>query len=111
MKNSGHRPHPPEHLGTAGRDLWRSLAAEYGIGDAAGMALLTSAAECLDRVTQARAEIERDGLTIRDRFGQPKPHPAAAIERDARGGLLAALKALNLDVEPLNDGPGRPAGR
>lgn len=101
---------PPDHLGEAGRDLWRAVATEYAVQDAAGLALLASAAECADRVAQAREQIERDGLTVLDRFGQRKPHPAAAIERDARAGMLAALKALNLDLEPLRDGPGRPPG-
>ena len=61
-----------------------------------------------DRAEAARALLERDGITILDRWGQVKPHPAAAIERDARSGLLAALRALNLDVEPLRDRAGRP---
>jgi glutathione S-transferase len=45
-----------------------------------------------------------------DRFGQPKPHPLLATERDARAQFLAALKALNLDLEPLRDRVGRPGG-
>jgi hypothetical protein len=39
-----------------------------------------------------------------------KPNPACTIERDARQGLLAALRALNLDVAPLKP-LGRPGGR
>jgi hypothetical protein len=37
-------------------------------------------------------------------------HPALQLEKDARNGLLAALKQLQLDIEPLRDRPGRPAG-
>ena len=47
---------------------------------------------------------------MRDRYGQLKAHPAVNIERDARAAMLAALKAMNLDVEPLRDRPGRPGG-
>ncbi len=47
-------------------------------------------------------------MTI-DRFVQRKPHPLLAAERDARAQMLAALKALNLDLEPLKD-RGRPPG-
>jgi hypothetical protein len=49
-------------------------------------------------------------MTVADRFGQPKVHPAVLIERDARGQMLAALRDLHLDLEPLRDRPGRPAG-
>ena len=45
-----------------------------------------------------------------DRFGQVKSHPLLSVERDSRAQYLAALKALNLDLEPLRDKPGRPGG-
>ena len=67
--------------------------------------------EAFDRMKLAAAEIARDGQTIIDRFEQPKPHPLLATERDSRSQLLMALKSLNLDLEPLRDGPGRPGGR
>lgn len=63
------------------------------------------------RLRLAQEAIQRDGMTILDRFGQRKAHPLLPAERDARSQMLAALKALNLDVEPLHDRPGRPAGR
>ena len=45
-----------------------------------------------------------------DRFGFRKPHGLFAVERDSRAALLQGLRALNLDVEPLKTGPGRPGG-
>jgi hypothetical protein len=42
--------------------------------------------------------------------GLRKAHPAIAIERDARIALLAALRALKLDLEPLEPRVGRPGG-
>ncbi|MCR5875698.1 hypothetical protein LRS10_16910 [Phenylobacterium sp. J426] len=83
---------------------------EYCIADAAGLALAQTAAECADRMASAQEAIARDGAMILDRYGCPKAHPACVLERDSRTGLLAALKALNLDVEPARDGPGRPPG-
>ena len=56
----------------------------------------------------AAAEIDRDGETIKDRFDQVKAHPALVAEKDARSQMLAALKQLRLDIEPVRDGPGRP---
>ncbi len=101
---------PPKHLKADGRRLWRDLADEYGIDDAAGLTLLCTAAECLDRMRAAQKAIEAQGEVVDDRYGVPKQHPACALEKDSRNGLMAALKAMNLDLEPLRDGPGRPGG-
>lgn len=101
---------PPKHLGEAGATLWKGLVSEYAIADAAGLKLVQTAAECADRMAAAQDALASDGTFVRDRYGQVKVHPAAALEKDARAGLLAALKQLNLDLEPLRDGPGRPPG-
>ena len=37
-------------------------------------------------------------MTMQDRWGQTKPHPLLATERDARAGFLAGMRALGLDV-------------
>lgn len=108
MKNS---PSAPASLSPEAKRLWRRLLSEYSVTDGAGLLLLRTALEALDRMRAAQAELTRDGVTVRDKFGQAKAHPACQIERDARTGMLAALKALRLDIEPLHDAPGRPAGR
>ena len=105
------RLRPPGHLAKTSRDLWRALVNDYRIDDAGGLAILTSGCEALDRATEARKQIDADGMTIVDRFGVKKGHPLLAAERDARSGFLQAMRALNLDLEPLRDGPGRPPGR
>jgi hypothetical protein len=102
-------PQPPAHLGEAGLGLWRSIQQSYQIDDPGGLALLTVAAESSDRVASCRRQLDEAGEVIMVR-GQPRAQPAAAIERDARAALIRALKALNLDVEPLRDRPGRPSG-
>ena len=86
------------------------LQAEYGISDAAGLLLLQTAMEAFDRLAECQASIALHGASCPDRFGQLKPHPLLGPERDSRAQMLAALKALNLDLEPLRDGPGRPSG-
>lgn len=58
---------------------------------------------------KAQGILRREGIVIRDRFGQKKQHPATLVERDAKMALVRNLKALNLDLEPLNL-PGRPHG-
>ncbi len=81
------------------------------IDDTAGLKILRGLFEASDRAEGCRERIERDGLTVTDKFGQTKPHPLLAIERDSRAAVLAGLKALNLDIEPLRDKAGRPPGR
>lgn len=102
---------PPRGLSTEAKAWWKRLASEYGIEDDAGLLLLQTGLEAFDRMRIAQAAISRDGMTVLDRFGQRKAHPLLPAERDARAQMLAALRALNLDVEPLHDRPGRPAGR
>lgn len=102
-------PNAPK-LKVAGRALWKALQAEYDITDAAGLVLLRTAAECRDLEVDATAEARRDGLVITDKYGQKRPHPCLSVARDARAHMLAAMKSLNLDVEPLRDRVGRPGG-
>ena len=99
----------PPHLREAGAIFWRDVVAEFHISDAAGLALLTTAAECIDRMRAAQTAIAIHGEVITDARGV-KINPACGLEKESRAGFLAALKALNLDLEPLRDRPGRPAG-
>ena len=111
MKNFVEKPpNPPKTLSVEAKKWWRKLVREYGIDDPAGCLLLQTALEALDRMRGAQDAISTEGATVRDRYGQLKAHPAVNIERDARAAMLAALKAMNLDVEPLRDRPGRPGG-
>ncbi len=83
---------------------------EYEITDPAGCLLLQIVLESFDRMRGAQEAIAADGATITDRFDQLRAHPMITVERDARAAMLTALKALNLDLEPLRDRIGRPAG-
>ena len=105
-------PEPPAHLSDESKGTWRDLLREWpSIADVAGLRILRVALESFDRAQEAREEIDRDGMTVMDRFNQVRPHPLLATERDNRAAFLAGMKALNLDLEPLRDGPGRPGGR
>ena len=108
MKNNNRAP---VHLSREARKIWKDLIAEYSIQDVADLRILRVALESFDRAQGAREAIDRDGMTITDKFLQIKPHPLLPIERDSRAAFLAGLKALNLDLEPLKNRPGRPAGR
>jgi P27 family predicted phage terminase small subunit len=101
---------PPSHLTTEAKSWWRKVVAEYEIADDTGLLLLQTALESFDRMRSAQRVIKREGQSIRDRFGFPRAHPLLTVERDSRAGMLAALKQMNLDLEPLADRPGRPGG-
>ena len=109
MKNFGddQAPVPPSTLSEAAATLWRQLQTEYQISDKGGLIILTAACESYDRMREASIIVEREGMTIKDRFGQDKVHPAFIAERDSRAAMLQALKMLNLDLEPLK-AVGRP---
>lgn len=92
---------PPKDLPDTATAWWQRMVAAYGITDEGGLILLEMAARAYARGEEARQQLDRDGCTTVDKFGQRKAHPAAAVERDARAGMLAALRQLHLDVEPL----------
>ena len=101
----------PQHLSKEAKTLWKRLLSEYAVTDEAGLLLLTTSMEAFDRMRDCQAAIKKEGLQLPDRFGNLKPHPLTGVEKDSRAAMMAALKALNLDLEPLQDRAGRPAGR
>ena len=106
MKNNS----SPKHLSKEAKRIWRGVLAEYLLDDIAGLRILQAALEARDRAAAARKQIDLEGMTFKDKFEQVKPHPLLACERDSRAAFLAGIKALCLDLEPLNR-PGRPPGR
>lgn len=81
-------------LRKAGRALWRAVLADYALS-AAELRVLDHACQAADRAAEAKAEVDRDGVTVEGRYG-PRIHPAAAVERDARAAVLRALKDLGV---------------
>lgn len=102
---------PPKTLSAEASRWWKKLIEDYDITDEAGFLLLQTGLEAFDRMRGAQDVIRREGLQVKDRFGQMKSHPLLTTERDSRAQMLMALKALNLDLEPLREAPGRPGGR
>ena len=90
-------PKPPSHLSRESKHLWVEIVKEYVFDDAASLSVLQAGLEALDRLRGCREQIDKEGLTISDRFGQQRPHVLLAAERDARSGLLQAFRLLGLD--------------
>jgi P27 family predicted phage terminase small subunit len=103
-------PKPPATLSAHARRWWASIREEYDITEAGGLLILQTAGEAYDRMKAAQAIIKAEGMTTTDRHGQLKAHPCCQIEQVNRQQLLASLKALNLDLEPLKSRIGRPSG-
>jgi phage terminase small subunit len=91
-------PAPPKHLERPEQSLWKEIVTTYRFDDAAALTMLRTALEAHQRARRCRERIDADGEAILDRWGQLKPHPLLAAERDARATLLSGLKALNLDL-------------
>ena len=89
--------HPPE-LGAAGRELWTKLVSAYALEDEGGMAVLAVACRAADREETCRAVVAKQGMTVKDRFRQVRPHPLLAVERAARAQVLTALRQLALPI-------------
>ena len=96
---------PPRHLSREARALWRGFVEGWAF-DACGFLILQTALEAFDRMRAAQQVIAKDGLVLTD----GRVNPASVVERDSRLAMLRALRTLNLDLEPLHDRPGRPAG-
>jgi P27 family predicted phage terminase small subunit len=89
-------------LSARGRALWDSLIGDFVLDDAAAHELLRRACEASDRADQALAVIDAEGVTFKTRFGEPRVHPAVAVERDARNAvrqMLTALRVLEVQQE------------
>lgn len=100
----------PAHLSDRAKRFWRAVQGEYVI-DPTSVDLLQSAAEQLTRSDQAREVIDRDSPTVKDRFGQIKPHPMIAEERQSHLAFIRICRELGLSVETDNSRPpSRPPG-
>lgn len=97
---------PPEGLGDQGRSFWRWAVGAYEL-ESHHLEILTQAAICLDRVADAMAAIERDGLLIQGRFGLVE-NPAAATERNYMKLFRSHVRELGLDADSPAEAYSRP---
>jgi len=100
-------PEPPASLGEAGLALWRSIQAQYAIGDAGGLAILEQVCGAVDRVSEYAAIINEQGAVIVTKSGV-KEHPLIKSEIAMRALVGRLISRLGLDIEALRPTPGRP---
>src|SRR5262245_11857125 len=97
----------PEHLKPETRAWYEHVCREYVL-ESHHLRTLQIAAECWDRRQQARDVLDRQGLTIEDKYGTVKPHPCVAIEKDAGAQFVRCIRELNLDTEGPSEESARP---
>lgn len=90
---------PPKHFTREAKSLWRRLVNDYEIEDEGGLVLVGIACQAHARAHEARLQIERDGITLEDRFGQAKAHPAFSVERDSLSLMVRTIRALALEPD------------
>ena len=90
---------PPEGLSRTAAQFFRQVQTDYAL-DPHDSVLLRLACECLTRMEEARAAVEKDGAYFTNREGIPRPHPALAVERDSRAAFARLVNQLGLDDDP-----------
>jgi len=84
---------------------WRSLCDRYVFAEH-HLEVLRLACEAWDIAQESRAQVAEDGVTILDRFGQQKEHPAASVWRHNAALFQRLVRELQLDK--LSDTPRPP---
>lgn len=88
----------PKDLQKSGRKFFKFVTKTWQL-EAHHVQQVIQAAQCLDRIDEAREVIEREGAFFTDRWSQPKPHPGHALEQSNKALFDKLLKSLGLDVE------------
>ena len=106
-KKSSKLPAAPKHLTAESKKLWRKLNEDYEF-EVGQLLILEGAMECFDRMREAQKEIEAHGILV-DSGRLLRANPAAKAENDSKKLLLAHIRQLGIDLEPIGE-PGRPPG-
>jgi len=88
----------PKHLRKATAEFWQSVVRDYELQEH-HVKILTAACESLDRATEARLAVDKQGAFFTNRHGEIKPHPGLAVERDSRALFSRLVRELSLDSE------------
>jgi phage terminase small subunit len=109
---TGKAPTLPKSLESEGRAFWRDVTTTFRL-EPHELVTLKLACEALDVAAAARAELRAHGsVTVVDKYGQTRAHPACAVERDARSSYARCVALLKLpDIDGQRPRIGRPGRR
>jgi hypothetical protein len=97
---------PPDGLAEAGARLWRSVVAEHEIKDVASRETLYQICVAADRAVECKAQIDREGPSVKTNSGLFKEHPLLKMELAQRSFVVKGLHRLGI----MGKNPvGRPA--
>jgi len=96
------KPKAPPHLKPETAAWWSEVVESWTL-DSHHVRLLTLACETWDRCQEARETLKKQKPYYKDRFGQPKEHPAVAVERNSQIAFARLVRELDLDGEPAPD--------
>lgn len=89
----------PKYLSLASKKWVKQIQNDF-ILEQHHQKLLILCAESWDKFTDCQKILEKEGLTYKDRFGQPHARPEVKIMNDSKVIFCRCLRELNLDVEP-----------
>lgn len=95
---------PPKHLSSESKKLFQWVIDSFFL-EPHHIRLLALMCEADDRATQARKDVEKNGLTFTDRYGQIKMNPSVQIERDSKVIFARLLRELSLSETPDESRP------
>ena len=98
---------PPPHLSARSKVFWRLMVNDYALDDPPARELLMRCCDSMDRADSARTILSEEGLTVTDRYGQVKPHPAAGLELQSRTAVARLLRELRVLDPPEEERPPR----
>ena len=101
---------PPANLAAPEQELWCRIVDSYELpdDDPAVWTILRGLCEAAGTARLANEAVKQHGVLIRAGSGGMKANPAVNIAHQAREQVLRHARALGLNLEPLNDRPGRP---
>jgi hypothetical protein len=88
---------PPGSLDRRRRALWRAIVADYELSDAEYQ-ILEDALRLTQRADEAANIVNDEGVTIADRYGTPKTHPAVDVELRCRVNAARLLRQLHVEL-------------
>lgn len=88
----------PKHLTHKSREWARSVLRDFSFSEW-DFKILIQAAEALSRVEQCRKVIDKEGLTVLNRFGETKAHPLLDAEKAQRDLFRRLYRELCLNVD------------
>ena len=98
-------PAAPKSLRTKGKAFWKTVVDQFQLEDYQ-LVTLRLAAECLDRIEDARLAIQKHGLVIEGRLGV-KANPACEVEKNNKTIYARLVREIGLDAI-LDEAASRP---